>query len=154
MIVLGIDPGLNHTGICVLEYKNNNFKILYTEEIIPNKNFKLEEKLFFIQKKIKYIYNLFPFISILGLEESFVNTNAKTSLKLGMVIGLILAISVEFNLILKFMTATHIKKFITGKGHCSKELIFIYVKTFIPNLEENLSSHIYDAIAISLLSIE
>jgi crossover junction endodeoxyribonuclease RuvC len=150
--VVGIDGGLVTTGVCILEYKNGKFTLIFTKDISTSPKKPLEERLYFIYKNISDILEKFPQIKIMGLEETYVNMNAKSSLKLGMVTGIILSLSVKYNIKIKFMSPTHIKKNITGFGHGSKELIYTFVSRIV-EVPDNLSHHLYDAIAIGILAI-
>lgn len=149
--IIGIDPGLVNTGVCVIEYVNNEFKLIKTTEINTSTKELLPQRLYKISKAIEEVFLEFPG-AIMGLEESYVNMNAKSSLKLGMVAGVILALGAKHNMQINFMSATHIKKQITGSGHSTKEIIYNFVSRIIvvPN---DLSHHIYDAIAIAILSV-
>jgi crossover junction endodeoxyribonuclease RuvC len=153
MYVLGIDPGLVNTGICVLHYENNIFHLIFSHDIKTSSKSSLRERLYDIYQNIENICLKFPQVTILGLEESYVNMNAKSSLKLGMVVGIILVLSAKYKYKLQFMSATHVKKHITGNGHSSKELMCIFVHSMLV-VPRNLSTHIYDAIAIGILAVE
>jgi crossover junction endodeoxyribonuclease RuvC len=149
--IIGIDPGLNNTGLCILNYVNNNYNIVFLEEIITNNKNSINFRLFEIYEKIDNILKKFPHVTIMGLEESFVNINNKSSLKLGMVSGVILMLSAKYNLELKYMSPTYIKKKISGNGSATKEYIELFVKAIIPNVKEDISHHLYDAIAIAIV---
>ena len=156
-LIIGIDPGLNHTGICLLKYFNNTFEIIYGEEIITTTKDSIQQRLLIIHNKIENILKIYPSINIMGLEETFVNINNKSSLKLGMVNGVILMLAGKFNLQLQYMSATYIKKKFTGKGSANKAYMKIFVDSIIPNIEEKIgkiSHHMYDAIAIAIVAIK
>jgi len=150
--ILGIDPGLSITGLSILKYEDNNFQLIYIKEIKTNVKDSLASRLRWIYEALEEVIKTYPSITMLGLEESYMNMNAKSSLKLSMVVGIILLFSSKYHLALKFMTATHIKKSITGKGHASKELIAIFVNNIV-QVPGNLSHHLYDAIAIGILAL-
>ena len=149
--IIGIDPGLNNTGLCILNYCNNNYNIVIMEEIITNNKNPINMRLLEIYKKIDSILERFPYVTIMGLEESFVNINNKSSLKLGMVRVIILMLSAKYNLELKYMSPTYIKKKISGNGSATKAHVELFVKAIIPNIKEDISHHVYDAIAIAIV---
>jgi crossover junction endodeoxyribonuclease RuvC len=172
--IIGIDPGLNSTGICILEEKEA-IKIIFLEEIITNIKDPIPLRLLKIYNRLDKILSDFPQIKIMGLEESFVNVNNKSSLKLGMVNGVILTLSAKYNLEVKFMASTHIKRKITGGGAATKESIKLFVDAIIPNINMDvfhkntiinnnitppkkkkvteISHHLYDAIAIGIVAL-
>lgn len=163
IFVIGIDPGLNNLGISVIEYSDlggtSNFYLKYFEEINTSSKEPIEERLYIIYLKVIDILEKFPMITIMGLEESFVNINNKTSLKIAMVNGVLVVLSKKFNLKLKYMSSTYIKKKISGLGHASKEQIkffvdsIIYKDTFFINCENKISHHVYDSIAIAIVAV-
>lgn len=148
--IIGIDPGLNITGVCILQCNNNNYNIILLEEIKTNSKDSIGLRLLKIHEKIDNILKNYPQVTLMGLEESFVNINNKSSLKLGMVSGVILMLSAKYNLQLKYMSATHIKKKISGNGQASKEYVKLFVDTIVT--VEDVSHHLYDAIAIAIVS--
>ena len=150
--IFGIDPGLLITGVCVLKYEKNNFQLIYKEEIKTSSKDPIEKRLYIIYEALEIIFSTYPVIQVMGLEESYMNMNAKSSLKLSMVVGILLLFSVKYNLRLKIMSSTHIKKNITGKGHASKELMYTFVSSIL-SVPSNLSHHLYDAIAIAILAV-
>ncbi len=163
IFVIGIDPGLINLGVSIVEYKssegNPDFYLKYFEEIISSSKDSIENRLYNIYLRINNILEKFPMVTIMGLEESFVNINNKTSLKLSMVIGVLIVLSKKFNLILKYMSSTYIKKKISGLGHASKEQIKFFVENIINNNEffinskNKVSQHIYDSIAIGIVAV-
>lgn len=149
--IIGVDGGLVSTGICVLSCDDSNFHLIHTEEITTHVKDSLEQRLYRIYVAIDRVCSAYPLLTTMGLEETYVNTNAKSSLKLAMVTGIILALSQKYKLQVKFMSATHIKKQITGGGHSKKEDIYNFVSKIL-KVPHNLSHHIYDAIAIGILA--
>lgn len=148
--IIGIDPGLNTTGVCILQCNNNNYNIILLEEVKTNSKDPIGLRLLKIYEKIDNILKNYPQVTLMGLEESFVNINNKSSLKLGMVSGVILMLSAKYNLQLKYMSATHIKKKISGNGQASKEYVKLFVDAIVT--VEDVSHHLYDAIAIAIVS--
>lgn len=148
--IIGIDPGLNTTGVCILQCNNNNYNIILLEEVKTNSKDPIGLRLLKIYEKIDNILKNYPQVTLMGLEESFVNINNKSSLKLGMASGVILMLSAKYNLQLKYMSATHIKKKISGNGQASKEYVKLFVDAIV-NVED-VSHHLYDAIAIAIVS--
>ena len=154
-LIIAIDPGLNYTGVCVLSYEDNKFKIIEFKEIKTNLVDPIEIRLFHIYNQVKNLLGKYPSINKLGLEESFVNINNKSSLKLAMVSGVLLMLAGEFKLIVKTMSATYVKKKLTGQGLAKKSYIKLFVDNIFPDLAiQNISDHIYDAIGIGIISIE
>jgi crossover junction endodeoxyribonuclease RuvC len=153
-MVIGIDPGLNYLGVAILEKKDEKNILVHWEQIETNgKKESLSERLHMIFKRLDQIMKEYSSkLTTLSIEESFVNMNNKSSLKLGMVVGLALTLGAKYHLDIKIFSPTEVKHSITGNGRASKNDISFFLKYMI-DIPENLSSHIYDAIAIALLGV-
>ncbi|OED45565.1 hypothetical protein AB836_01590 [Rickettsiales bacterium (ex Bugula neritina AB1)] len=148
MYIVGIDPGLLFTGVAVSFLENNEYKIVFTEEINSKKKKEISDRLLYIYNSIEIIIDKYQ-PKILCVEQSFVNINPSTSLKLNMVVGNILLLGAKKNIEVKIFSPNQIKKFITGSGFASKEKIKLFIQS-LTNYKTN-SSHINDAIALSIL---
>lgn len=152
-MVIGVDPGLNYLGVALLEQKEEKNILVHWEQIeTDGKKDSLATRLYFIFKTLDNIMKKYADQLItLSIEESFVNMNNKTSLKLGMVVGLVLTLGAKYQLDIKTFSPTQVKSSITGNGHASKNDMYFFLKYMI-DIPEGLSHHIYDAIAIALLA--
>lgn len=151
MYVIGIDPGLRTSGVVVLCSDKGVNKLVLAKEITSDNKHELSERLLYIYNEILKILETYN-PEVLCVEESFVNINPKTSLKLNMVVGVILLLGAQRNIKTKIFSPNQIKKFITGNGFASKEIMGLFVKNLLNY--ETKSSHINDAIALSFLGIE
>lgn len=134
MIILGIDPSLNGTGYCVLSCKNDSFEILNSSTIIHKKDLDLYSKIHNIYKEISLISNKYN-PEIFSIEETFVNSNPETSLKLGMVRGVFFIIGIESKAKILEYEPRFVKKTITGSGSADKNQISYMIKHMIPKFE-------------------
>ena len=86
MRVIGVDPGLRHTGWGVVEFKNN--KILHIKDGSISPSTKLDDGkiLLEIKNQLQKIINQYnPNMSV--IEKIFVGSGSISSLKLGMARG-------------------------------------------------------------------
>jgi crossover junction endodeoxyribonuclease RuvC len=151
--ILGIDPGLETTGISVIEYNNISkvYKILYCGCIETLKNKKIEDRLsqiyYFVDDIIKK-YN--P--DCVAVEEIFFAANVKTALNVGQARGVILLCASLKNINVFEYTPLEIKQALTGYGRATKNQIKYMVKTLINVDEEKLpkKDDAWDSLAIAI----
>lgn len=152
MIVLGVDPSLNSCGVAVLiKNKDNSIKCL-THVAIKSKTTddfyqKIDRIISIIEEMI-----LLHKPTILGIEETFVNSNPASSLKLGIVRGAIIATCLRHKLAIKELYPNEIKKTITGNGKASKDQIEYMVKILLPGIQAKTDDE-HDAIAIGISTL-
>lgn len=152
IIILGIDPALNNTGWAVLKTKGSGEIIFENVGHISNHlNDDYYAKLETIRSNIdSLIHNYKP--NILSIEETFVNNNALSSLKLGVVRGIILSVALQYKLTILEFKPNEIKKAITGNGKADKKQIDYMVKVLVPKATPKTLDE-SDAIAIALTGI-
>lgn len=131
MIIIGIDPGLIKTGWGVIESINNSIKYVASGTIKTNPNLLLSERLHNIYSEVdKLIKQYKP--EQFAIEETFVNNNPLSSLKLGHARGVaILAASLN-NLPVFEYSPNLIKKTVTGAGKAEKQQMVAMVKYIFP----------------------
>ena len=147
MRVIGVDPGLRHTGWGVVEYKNN--KIFHIEDgsISPSIKFDDGKRLLEIKNQLQKIINKYnPNISM--IEKTFVGSGSISSLKLGMARGASMIALSEAGIIIKELSPKFIKKTVTGYGNASKEQIKSMIEKLLNIVPKNEDSS--DALAIAI----
>jgi len=131
MIILGVDPSLNSTGFCFLNCtQDNSFKTIEYGSIDNNKLENTFEKIANIYKILDEKMSTNP-IDLISIEETFVNVNPRTSLKLGMVRGCIYTLAIKYDTKIVEYEPKFIKKTITGKGSADKNQILYMTKHLI-----------------------
>ena len=148
MKILGIDPALTCLGWGVIQ--SNSPKIEYIDSGIIKTTPKelIQHRLFKISSTIEGIIDLHKPDAI-AMEETFVNKNPISSLKLGYVRGALMAIIGKTNLPYFEFLPNKIKKTIVGVGHAEKEQVKHMVKMIISGSSDNLSHDESDALAIA-----
>lgn len=148
MRILGIDPGLNNIGWGIIDKNGNNIKLVAHGLIKTNSKDKLHDRLAEISFAIeKVILDHLP--SFCSIEETFVNMNALSSLKLAHARGCIMAMVARHNIELVEFSPTKIKKTIVGIGRADKEQVIHMVGILLPNAK-NLKSDVADALAAAI----
>lgn len=149
MIILGIDPALNQTGYAVIIQKSNGTISLEEAGIVKNtQKDEFPQKLLKIFKHIDSICQLYK-PNICGIEETFVNTNPLSSLKLGAVRGVIITAVTQNNVPIFDYSPNKIKKTVTGAGKAEKSQVEFMIQKLVSNVPNNLSNDEYDAISVA-----
>ena len=84
-----------------------------------------------------------------AVEETFVNKNAASTLKLGVARGVVLLAPAERGLPVAEYSANLVKKSVVGAGHADKNQILVMLKILLPKAEPK-SSDAADALAIAI----
>ncbi len=148
MRILGIDPALSALGWGIIELDSPRIKYVASGTIKTDTNLALHKRLAIISCAIEELINLHQ-PNAVAMEETFVNTNATSSLKLGYVRGAIMALVGKTDIPYFEYLPNKIKKTIVGVGHAEKEQVKHMVNIIISNCQENISFDEADALAIA-----
>ena len=128
MRIIGIDPGLRHTGWGVVEFKNSSLIHIGNGSISPSVNLQDGERLLLIKSQLSEIVeNYSPTNS--AVEQIFVGSGPGSSLKLGMARGVSMVVLAEAGLEIKEIPSKLVKKTINF-NRCIIYHIFIYINIF------------------------
>lgn len=147
-IILGIDPGLRKTGWGVIQSQNNNLKFIACGTIKTTDKKSLCQRLGELSKGLqKVIKEYDPDIS--AIEETFVNQNGQSTLKLGQARGALIVTLANADLEAHEYAPNLIKKSVVGAGRADKNQIAMMVKTLLPGANPD-SEDAADALAIAI----
>ena len=146
--ILGIDPGLFHTGWAVIETNGNARKYIASGVILPKKTGQLPERLAIIFNEVTKLCDTFK-PDEASMEITFVNKNPTTTLILGHArAAAMVAISVK-NIPIYEYEPNRVKKILTGAGHADKTAVDKMVRILLPAATPKTPDE-SDAIAIAL----
>ena len=146
--IIGIDPGLLHTGWAIIDVAGSSRKYIASGVILPPVKATLPERLAFIFNGLVEICEKFE-PNECGIEITFVNKNAKTTLLLGHArAAAITAIAVK-NIPVFEYEPNKVKKALTSMGHADKEQIYKMLAILLPAAKPKTNDE-SDAIAIAL----
>lgn len=148
MKILGLDPGLRFTGWGLIDHVDNRLKFIACGRIaVPDKE-DMATRLGFLHRALhELIAELKP--DQAAVEETFSNTNARSTLKLGMARGVVMLAPALFDIPVSEYAANTIKKTVVGAGHADKNQIQHMVKMLLP-LAQFDSPDAADALAIAI----
>lgn len=148
MVILGIDPALISLGWGVIYEDGSRLKYLASGIIKTSSAELMQDRLAHITFALEEIIeNYKP--DIIALEETFINSNAVSSLKLGYVRGAIMALIGRNRQKLIELKPNVIKKTVTGVGHAEKNQILHMIKILLPDCIHIKNFDESDAVAIA-----
>jgi crossover junction endodeoxyribonuclease RuvC len=131
MKIIGIDPGLTKTGVGIIEVKNNTLSFVASETIYSKPADPFASRLQHFHESLVEIIKMHQ-PDEAAIEETFLNTNPTSSLKLGHARGaLILSLSLCGLKVAEYST-TAVKKAVVGVGRAEKEQVQMMVKILLP----------------------
>jgi crossover junction endodeoxyribonuclease RuvC len=146
--VLGIDPGLLHTGWAVVDTAGQTRKYIASGVILPKPKLEMAQRLTIIFQELTKICETFE-PDECSIEIIFVNKNPKTTLLLGQArAAAIVAVGNKDIPVFEYEPNV-IKKALTGAGHADKSAVDKMVQLLLPNAHPKTPDEA-DAIAIAL----
>ena len=146
--VLGIDPGLLHTGWAVVESHGQSRKYIASGVILPKPKLEMSVRLATIFQELTKICETFD-PDECSLEIIFVNKNPKTTLLLGQARAAAIVAVANRGVPVFEYEPNVIKKALTGAGHADKTAVDKMVRMLLPNARPKTPDEA-DAIAIAL----
>ena len=147
-LVLGIDPGLQRTGWGVVRQQGNALSFIGCGVITSRTDDALSLRLASLSKGISEVIERYrPAES--AIEETFVNVNGASTLKLGQARGALILTLAQAGLPVAEYAATLVKKSVVGAGRAEKEQISQMVKIILPGCGAH-GPDAMDALAIAI----
>ena len=142
MNIIGIDPGLNNTGIGILTIKNKELFCIDYEAIKTNPKDRLPNRLETICRRLNEIVEQYN-PEYAAVEDVFYSVNVKSSLLLGHTRGAIMATLLNKSVKVYEFSALQIKKSVVGYGKADKEQVKKMVELHL-NIKLNNSRYDID----------
>ena len=146
--IIGIDPGLLHTGWAIIDVAGSSRKYVASGVILPPTKVELPERLAFIFNGISDLCEKFQPTQC-SIEVIFVNKNAKTTLLLGHARAAAITAVATKNITVFEYEPNKVKKALTSMGHADKEQIYRMLSILLPDAHPKTADE-SDAIAIAL----
>lgn len=146
--IIGIDPGLRHTGWGVIETLGNNLKFIAAGTVRSDNKCDLASRLSQLYEGLCGVLHQFMPAEA-AVEQTFVNKDATATLKLGQARGIALLAPAQAGLPVAEYAPNSIKKAVIGVGHGEKQQIHMMVKVLMPRASFD-TSDAADALAIAI----
>lgn len=148
MRILGIDPGLLHTGWAIIDSNGPERHYIASGVILPPVKPSLSERLAFIFRGVTELCDTFK-PDVCSIEYTFVNKNPKTTLILGHARAAAMVAVANCDIPIYEYEPNAIKKALTGAGHADKEQIYKMLSILLPAAHPKTADE-SDAIAIAM----
>jgi len=149
MRIIGIDPGLRHTGWGIIDKDGSRVSFVAAGVINADTENALSERLLEIFDSLRHVLDEYK-PQEAAVEEVFVNMNPNSTLKLGQARGIALLAPAVFGIPVSEYTPNQIKKMIVGVGHAEKKQVDMMVRKMLPTLPKNVPADSADALAMAL----
>lgn len=146
--ILGIDPGLRRTGWGLVESDGNRLIYVACGSLATSEKAELGSRLVAIHDGLaRVIADFAPHEA--AVEQTFVNTNAAATLKLGQARGIAMLVPARAGLMVSEYAPNLVKKTIVGAGHGEKAQIRMMIGVLLPKAAPE-TEDAADALAIAI----
>ncbi|MDE1900537.1 MAG: crossover junction endodeoxyribonuclease RuvC [Alphaproteobacteria bacterium] len=147
-LILGIDPGLRHTGWGVVAQNGNRLSFVAAGRISPPADAPMAARLLVLAEGIQDVIRRHR-PDEAAIEETFVNKNARSALLLGQARGSAMLACAQNGLTVAEYAANRIKQSVTGYGHAEKTQIQAMIGILLPG-SGKLAADAADALAVAI----
>ena len=146
--IIGIDPGLRNTGWGVIEADGTRLSYVADGSVHSDADAPLASRLLQIHTQLVEILQRYA-PDEAAIEETFVNKDARATLKLGQARGAAMLAPALAGITVAEYAPNVVKKSVVGAGHAEKDQVKHMVKVLLPRAELNTADST-DALAIAI----
>ncbi len=146
--ILGIDPGLRRTGWGVVEIAGNRLGFLACGSVTTRDQDALAARLVAIHDGLMRVLEEFR-PDEAAVEATFVNKDAKATLKLGQARGIAMVVPAKAGVPVAEYAPNLVKKSVVGAGHADKMQVRMMIGVLLPRADPS-SDDAADALAIAV----
>jgi crossover junction endodeoxyribonuclease RuvC len=148
MRLIGLDPGLRVTGWGVVDAVDNRLVWVADGTVTSDEKASLADRLAQLFKGVTEVIERYG-PGEAAVEETFVNRNPASTLKLGQARGAVLTAAGTAGLPVSEYAPALVKKSVVGTGHAAKEQIGMMVRQLLPACDI-ASEDAADALAVAI----
>jgi crossover junction endodeoxyribonuclease RuvC len=146
--IIGIDPGLRRTGWGVIVCEGARLMHVADGVLKSGEALTLGERLVLLRDQLQTVMSAYR-PDEAAVEETFVNKDARATLKLGHARGIALLVPAAAGILVAEYAPNQVKKTVVGAGHADKDQIRHMVKLLLPRAAPE-SPDAADALAIAI----
>lgn len=146
--LIGLDPGLRNTGWGIVDAEGNRLIWVADGAVASDPKATLAERLVQLHDGLQQVIADWQ-PQVAAIEETFVNKNPTSTLKLGQARGVSLLVASLNGLPVTEYAPNAIKKAVVGTGHAHKDQVKLMVKTLLPGAKLS-NEHATDALAAAI----
>lgn len=148
MRIIGLDPGLRHTGWGVVDMDGSRLAFVGCGTVDPPGSLPMADRLKALHDELMTILKRFA-PDEAAVEETFLNKNPGTTLKLGHARGVVLLAPALAGLPVAEYAAKSVKQAVVGAGSATKDQVGVMVRTLLPGARPE-SEDAADALAVAI----
>lgn len=148
MRLIGFDPGLRHTGWGVIETDGNRLRYVADGTVRPPTEGDMASRLKAMHDGLAAVLAAYMPAEA-AVEETFVNANPESTLKLGQARGVVLLAPALAGIPVAEYAPNRIKKAVVGTGHAGKQQVQMMVSRLLPGCRFS-SADAADALAVAI----
>ena len=146
--ILGLDPGLRNTGWGLITSQGNRLSHVAHGVVKSTPDLSLSDRLTELYRGLTDVIDQYTPHEA-AVDETFMNTNAASALKLGMARGVVLLAPATQGLIVGEYSANKVKKSVVGVGHADKVQVAAMVQRLLPTAG-TVKADAADALAVAI----
>jgi crossover junction endodeoxyribonuclease RuvC len=146
--IIGLDPGLCHLGWGVVDWDEARLAFVACGTISSEPSSPMGDRLAVLFQGLNEVLQAWAPAEA-AVEETFVNGNSRSALKLGQARGIALLAPARFGLPVAEYAPNSIKKTVTGTGHADKTQIRVMIRHLLPKAAPE-TADAADALAIAI----
>lgn len=146
--ILGLDPGLRKTGWGVIVSEGTKLSFVACGCVESDGHDALAERLKQLHQGIARVIEGFEPDEV-AVEETFINRDPQSALKLGQARGVALVVPALAGLGVSEYAANLVKKTVVGVGHADKKQVQAMIRVLLPKAETK-SADAADALAVAI----
>src|SRR5580704_6379042 len=146
--ILGIDPGLRRTGWGMVEVAGNRLSFIGCGSVTTRDTDALAARLLVIHDGLSRVLDEFK-PDEAAVEATFVNKDAKATLKLGQARGVAMVVPARAGVLVAEYAPNLVKKSIVGAGHGEKAQVRMMIGVLLPKADPR-TDDAADALAIAV----
>ncbi len=148
MRLIGLDPGLGVTGWGIIDVVDNRLIHVADGAVRTDRSLPLARRLVYLADSLVAVIEQFRPAEA-AVEETFVNKNAVTTLRLGQARGIVLMVPARAGLAVAEYLPNLVKKSVVGSGHAAKEQVQMMVRAILPTADI-ATADAADALAVAI----
>ena len=146
--LIGLDPGLRRTGWGVIEVEGNDLVHVASGAVTSTAALPLAERLSQLYEALAIVLKAHDPTEA-AVEETFVNKNPSSTLKLGQARGAVILAPAQAGIPVAEYSANLIKKSLVGNGHADKNQVQAMIGILLPSAKPE-TADAADALAIAI----
>lgn len=146
--IIGLDPGLRRTGWGVIEAQGTRLTYVACGTILPPENAPMAERLAELHRGLAEVLARHA-PDEAAVEETFVNMNPASTLKLGQARGVVMLVPAQAGLSVAEYAPLLVKKTVVGAGRAEKAQIRMMIGVLLPKATPQ-TEDAADALAVAV----